>query len=488
MEMEVSAGENGQSLIDVRLQKLDRLVATGRNPFAETCHPTHTSVEIKEAFAQNGAELSTLVCVAGRILLFRLMGKASFINILDRDGTLQIYVSRDSVGDDAYAEFKNYDIGDIVGVEGMPFRTKTGEVTVRASAIRMVSKSLRSLPDKWHGLTDDDTIYRQRYLDLIVNGDSRRRFLQRSAIVREIRQFLWLRHFVEVETPTLQSIPGGAAARPFSTHLNALNREFYLRISLELYLKRMLVAGFDRVFEMGRVFRNEGLSRRHNPEFTMLEAYQAYADYRDMMTWIYDLIQHLCRTVLGTTEVGRGDGETIHLGGKWREVSYRQLILEVTGDADWFRRSKDEKLKMSELMGLEICPEWEDFEVTNNLFEKRVEPRLIQPTFVTHLPRELCPLAKVNSLDNGVLDVFELCINGQEIAPAYSEQNDPLVQRRAFEDQAGAEVYRIDEEFLRALEYGMPPSGGIGVGIDRLVMLLTGANNIRDTLLFPTVK
>jgi lysyl-tRNA synthetase class 2 len=220
----------------------------------------------------------------------------------------------------------------------------------------------------------------------------------------------------------------------------------------------------------------------------MLEAYQAYADYRDMMGWVYDLVQHLCRTVLGTTDVVRGNGETIPLGGTWREVSYRQLILEATGDEHWFRRSKDEKLRASEAMGLEICPEWEDFEVTGNLFEKRVEPRLIQPTFVTHLPRELCPLAKSNSIDSGVLDVFELCINGQEIAPAYSEQNDPIVQRRAFEEQAGAEVHRIDEDFLLALEYGMPPAGGIGVGVDRLVMLLTGADNIRDTLLFPTVK
>jgi lysyl-tRNA synthetase class 2 len=270
--------------------------------------------------------------------------------------------------------------------------------------------------------------------------------------------------------------------------MNSLDANFYLRISLELYLKRMLIAGFDRVFELGRVFRNEGLSRRHNPEFTLLEVYQAYTDFRGMMTLVYDLIQHLCKTVLKTTQVHLANGETLELGGKWREVTYKNLILEATQDPGWFQRTKAEKLSKCAEMGIEVNPELSDAEVTNNVFEKRVEPTLIQPTFVTHIPKELCPLAKINQEDPSVLDVFELCINGQEIAPAYSEQNDPIVQQEMFEHQVGEEIQNVDDDFLNAMKYGMPPAGGIGIGIDRLVILLTGASNIRDTILFPTLK
>jgi lysyl-tRNA synthetase, class II len=307
-------------------------------------------------------------------------------------------------------------------------------------------------------------------------------------VIAAIRRFLGERNFIEVETPVLQAVAGGAAAKPFVTHHNALDCDFFLRISLELYLKRLLVGGFDRVFEIGRNFRNEGLSRRHNPEFTMLEAYQAYSDYRGMMTLTRELIQAAAQAALGSLELTRPDGTVIDLGGIWREVPYRQLIVEETGDAEWFGRPKAEKIARAEALGLKIDPAWEDFEVTNEVFGKRIEPRLQQPTFVTHLPRELCPLAKLNREDPGVIDVFELIIGGMEIAPAYSEQNDPDVQRQMFLAQAGEEIQKVDEDFLTALEHGMPPAGGMGLGIDRLLILLTGAESIRDVILFPQLR
>ena len=384
--------------------------------------------------------------------------------------------------------FKKLDVGDIIGVEGRLFKTKTGEITVRAENYTLVSKSLRPLPEKWAGLTDDDKIYRQRYLDLIVNQPSRQRFRQRAKIIQEMRRYLWDRDFTEVETPVLQNVAGGAAARPFITHFNALDCTFYLRIALELYLKRMLVAGEDRVFEIGRVFRNEGLSRRHNPEFTMLELYQAYTDFRGMMELTQGLIQHLAKTVIGSLEIARPDGVTINLDGTWREAKYKDLIIEATGDADWFEYSRAEKLQKARALSIEVDEKLEDYEITNNIFEKIIEPKLIQPTFVTHIPRELCPLAKITQDDPSTIDVFELCINGQEIAPAYSEQNDPIIQRKMFEDQVGEEIQDMDADFLTALEYGMPPAGGLGLGIDRLVILLTGAESIRDTILFPSLK
>lgn len=479
--------DNTHDLYAVRMQKLEDLRARGEDPFRANCEQTHTS---KEALGllPDDLEEGPEVAVAGRIVAFRLMGKASFIKILDRDGLIQSYVSRDAIGQEAYADFKKLDLGDIVGVKGSLFRTKTGEVTVRATSYALVSKALRPLPEKWHGLTDNEQIYRQRYLDLIVNQESRERFKMRSAIIRDIRNFLWSKEFVEVEGPMLQNVAGGAAARPFITHFNALDCDFYLRIALELHLKRMLVGGFDRVFEIGRNFRNEGLSRKHNPEFTMLEVYQAYTDFRGMMTLIYDMIQSICKNVLGTTQVKRPDGQVIELGGQWAEKRYKDLVIEATGDAEWFSRSKEEKLKACKEMGIQVDPDLEDYEVTNNVFEKRVEPGLIQPTFVTHIPRELCPLAKLNQEDDSVLDVFELCINGQEIAPAYSEQNDPMVQKQMFEAQVGEETQNMDTDFLTALEHGMPPAGGMGVGIDRLCILLTGASSIRDTILFPAMR
>ena len=477
----------------VRLAKLEDLRSESQDPFSANWEPKHTSAQAHSLYTEpkenDASPDGPTVSIAGRIVAFRLMGKASFIKILDRDGRIQAYVSRDLLGEAAYKTFKKLDLGDIIGIEGSLFKTKTGEITVRAKSYRLLAKALRPLPEKWHGLTDSDQIYRQRYLDLITNDASRQRFRQRSHILQEIRNFLWQREFIEVETPTLQNVAGGAAARPFTTHFNALDCEFYLRISLELYLKRLLVGGFDRVFELGRVFRNEGLSRRHNPEFTLLELYQAYSDYRGMMSLIYDLIQHLCHKVLdGRTTLERSDGQTIELSGQWREATYRDLICDATEDTDWFSQSREAKLAWCTEAGIEVNAQAEDFEITHDVFEKRVEPSLIQPTFVTHLPKELCPLAKINSSDPSVLDVFELCINGQEIAPAYSEQNDPLLQREMFESQIGEERQDLDNDFLDALEYGMPPAGGIGIGIDRLCILLTGAESIRDTLLFPAMR
>ena len=482
--------DNTHDLYAVRLGKLEEMRARGENPFAANWDQSHTAVQAQALFPEGEdiEECDEEVSVAGRIIAFRLMGKASFLKIQDRSGQIQLYVKRDVIGEEEYSAFKKLDLGDIIGANGTLFKTKTGEITVRVKALRLVSKALRPLPEKWHGLTDSDQVYRQRYLDLIVNAESRERFNKRSAIIREIRKFLWSRDFQEVETPCLHNVAGGAAARPFQTHMNALDYDFYLRIALELHLKRMLVGGADRVFELGRIFRNEGLSRRHNPEFTMLEVYQAYTDYRGMMELIYSMIQHLCKEVIGSTQVQQPDGTVIELGGTWREARYKDLIIQATSDADWFSRSKEEKLARCKELHIEVDPTLEDFEVTNNVFEKVIEPTLIQPTFVTNIPRELCPLAKLNAEDPTVLDVFELCINGQEIAPAYSEQNDPLLQRTMFEAQVGEETQKLDQDFLTALEHGMPPAGGMGVGIDRLCILLTGAANIRDTILFPTLR
>ena len=472
----------------VRLEKLAQLRANGEDPFRANWNQSHISSECAQLLPE-GVEEGPEVSVAGRVVAIRVMGKASFVKILDRAGIQQCYFTRDALTERYDTHFKKLvDLGDFIGVRGKLFRTKTGEVTVRAADYGLVSKAVRPLPEKWAGLTDAEKIYRQRYLDLVVNEESRNRLFIRSRVIESIRKFLWSRQFTEVETPALHSVAGGAAARPFETHSNALDCDFYLRIALELHLKRCLVGGMDRVFEIGRVFRNEGVSIKHSPEFTMLEAYQAYTDYRGMMELVRSLIQNVCKEVLGTTVVTRPDGVAIELGGEWREAKYKDLIIERTGDAQWFSRTKEEKIAACKKLGLEEPrTDWEDFEVTNEIFGKLIEPTLLQPTFVTHIPKELCPLAKVTVGDDSTIDVFELCINGQEIAPAYSEQNDLGVQREMLKIQAGAETQKIDEDFLLALEHGMPPAGGLGIGIDRLVILLTGAANIRDVILFPTL-
>ena len=473
----------------VRRQKLNEMRATGFDPFRANVSPTHFSQAAKALYV-DGQDYATTVTVAGRLVTFRVQGGSSFVKIQDQEGQIQLYFRKDVLGEERYGIFKKLlDLGDIIGVTGALFKTKTGEVTVRVDAFTLVSKALRPLPEKWHGLSDPEQVYRQRYLDVIVNLESRSRLMLRSRIVSHIRRFLEARQFLEVETPVLEGTAGGAAARPFVTHHNALGADFYLRIATELRLKRMLVGGFDRVFEIGRIFRNEGVSRRHNPEFTMLEVYQAYSDYRGMMALIRDMLTSLCREVLGTTKIKHAaSGQEIEFAGEWREVRYKDLIKEATGDADWFSRPKAEKIAKAEAMGLGINPAWEEFEITNEIFSKKIEPTLIQPTFVTHLPKELCPLAKISADDPTTLDVFELTIGGMEVAPAYSEQNDPDVQRQMFEHQAGEEKQNIDHDFLLALEHGMPPAGGMGVGIDRLCILLTGAESIRDVILFPQLR
>ncbi|MEI6464256.1 MAG: lysine--tRNA ligase [Verrucomicrobiota bacterium] len=476
----------------VRRQKLADMRAAGYDPFRANVATTHFSGDALKAYV-DGQENTLPVTVAGRLVVIRDMGKSQFVKILDQQGQIQLYVKKDVIGEEAYASFKKLDLGDIIGARGTLFKTKTGEVTIRVDECKLVAKALRPLPEKWHGLSDPEQVYRQRYLDVIVNAESRQRLMLRSRIVSHTRRFLEDQKFIEVETPVLEGTAGGAAARPFVTHHNALDVDFFLRIATELRLKRMLVGGFDRVFEIGRIFRNEGVSRRHNPEFTMLEVYQAYSDYRGMMTLIKDLLTTLVRDVIqpadGSLKIKHAaSGQDIDFGGEWREVKYKDLIRTATGDADWFSRSKAEKIAKAEAMGLSIHPGWEEFEITNEIFSKKIEPTLIQPTFVTHLPKELCPLAKITADDPTTIDVFELTIGGMEVAPAYSEQNDPDVQRAMFEAQAGEEKQNIDYDFLLALEHGMPPAGGMGVGIDRLCILLTGAESIRDVILFPQLR
>ncbi len=472
----------------VRRQKLVDLRAAGSDPFRASFTPSHFSADAIKAYV-DGQDNTVAVAVAGRLVVIRDMGKSQFVKLLDQEGQIQIYLKKDVLGDDAYAAFKKLDLGDFIGVKGTLFKTKAGEITVRADSVTLVAKALRPLPEKWHGLTDPEQVYRQRYLDLIVNPESRARLRLRSGIVAAIRRYLDERRFIEVETPVLQSVAGGAAARPFVTHHQALGVDFFLRISLELYLKRLLVGGYDRVYEIGRNFRNEGISRRHNPEFTMLEVYQAYSDYRGMMALIKGMLTTICRDVLGKDKILHpASGQEIDFGGEWREVTYKDLIRTATGDPEWFTRSKEEHAAAAKTLGLQVEAQWQDFEITNEIFSKRVEPTLIQPTFVLNLPQELCPLAKTNAEDPTTLDVFELCIGGMEIAPAYSEQNDPDVQRVMFERQAGEEKQSVDQDFLLALEHGMPPAGGMGVGIDRLCILLTGAESIRDVMLFPQLR
>lgn len=475
------------SLIEQRKAKLAALRAKGIDPFKNKFTPSETCHAARANYVE-GRE----VAVAGRITAHRDMGKSMFIDVRDQSGRIQVYAQKNVLGDEQWNIFTHLDLGDFIGARGTLFTTKTGEISVKLSSFTILAKSLRPPPAKYYGLEDTEIRYRQRYLDLIANPQVKDIFLMRSEVVREIRSFLHNRGFVEVETPMMQSIPGGAAAQPFVTHHNALGCNFYLRIALELYLKRLLVGGIDRVFEIGRNFRNEGLSRKHNPEFTMLEAYQAYGDYESMMELVQGLVCHVAENVLDTLNIEHKDSEgkvtkTINLTPPWRRVKYKDLIREKAG-ADWFDVSPAERRQRAHDLSAEIGKEYEDFEVTGAVFEKLIEPTLIQPTFVTHLPKELVPLAKLSAEDPGTVEVFECCINGQEIAPAYSEQNDAIEQRERLEHQAGGEHQKLDEDFLVALEYGMPPAGGMGMGIDRLCMMLLGQESIRDVILFPQLK
>src|SRR3954469_20459087 len=478
------------ALMEQRKAKLAALRAKGIDPFQNKFTPSETCHAARSNYVE-GRE----VAVAGRITAHRDMGKSMFINVRDQSGGIQVYAQKNVLGDEQWDIFTHLDLGDFIGVSGTLFTTKTGEISIKLASFTILAKSLRPPPAKYYGLEDTEIRYRQRYLDLIANLPVKDVFLMRSEIIREIRNFLHARGFVEVETPMMQAIPGGAAAQPFKTFHNALGCEFYLRIALELYLKRLLVGGIDRVFEIGRNFRNEGLSRKHNPEFTMLEAYQAFGDYESMMELVQSMICQVAQNVLGTLQIEHKDAEgkvlrTINLTPDWRRVKYKDLVREKAG-ADWFDITPDARRKraMEDLkLGGDIAAAYEDFEVTGAVFEKLIEPTLIQPTFVTHLPKQLVPLAKLSPEDPSTVEVFECCINGQEIAPAYTEQNDPIEQRERLEHQAGGEQQKLDEDFLVALEHGMPPAGGMGLGVDRLCMMLLGQESIRDVILFPQLK
>lgn len=590
--------EETNSLIHQRLAKLKALRERGIDPFRNRFTPTEKCADARANYAE-GRE----VALAGRVSAHRDMGKSMFIDIKDQSGRIQVYAQKNVLGEEQFEVFRHLDLGDFLGVKGTLFTTKTGEISVKISSFVILAKALRPPPEKWHGLADTETRYRQRYLDLMANDEVKRIFLLRSQIIHEIRAFLHSRGYVEVETPMMQAIPGGAAAQPFVTHHNALGCNFYLRIALELYLKRLLVGGVDRVFEIGRIFRNEGLSRKHNPEFTMLEAYEAYGDYESMMDLVQSMICHVAQKVVGTLliprnrnhelssklnlclvelrheglmplvrvnqlseldlakatnwikqeqdEIGRlidaignrpywelaqdalrvtgvaeeklfgqeasksglfhrtghplqqakdcferirsglapftNEPHTINLMPPWRRAKYRDLVREKAGD-DWFQLTPAQRRVNAVKLGSEIGEAYEDFEVTQAVFEKLIEPTLIDPVFVTHAPKELIPLAKLSPDDPATVEVFECCINGAEIAPAYTEQNDPIQQRERLEHQAGGEQQKLDEDFLVALEHGMPPAGGMGLGIDRLCMMLLGQENIRDVILFPQMK
>jgi lysyl-tRNA synthetase class 2 len=610
--------DDTNSLIEQRRAKLKALEAKNIFPFKNKFTPAIGCGEARAKFEKGELAEHAQVSIAGRITAHREMGKSMFIDVRDQSGRLQIYAQKNHLEETApgsWEIFTHLDLGDFIGATGTLFRTKTNEPSVKIESFTILSKALRPPPAKWHGLEDTEIRYRQRYLDLMANPEVKDVFLKRSEIIREIRNFLHARGFVEVETPMMQAIPGGAAAQPFKTHHNALGCDFYLRIALELYLKRLLVGGVDKVFEIGRNFRNEGLSRKHNPEFTMLEAYQAFGDYESMMELVESMVKHVAQKVLGTLIVKRpcktnvkviidelvrrledlskeakdisddnktrqqvaeqirknvtplldhlielratitpevsiddmcliirplvyeagfqlalqmtsaqksdwfkstnapslDDPLTIscmkvgkHLGfglqrlkielenptidlGKWKRAKYKDLVREKAG-ADWFEISPEARRQRAHDLGAEITKDYADFEVTGAVFEKLIEPTLIQPTFVTHLPKELVPLAKLSPDDPTTVEVFECCINGQEIAPAYTEQNDPIEQRERLEHQAGGEQQKLDEDFLVALEHGMPPAGGMGMGIDRLCMMLLGQESIRDVILFPQLK
>ena len=516
-------------LLKVRRDKLADLQANGRDPFQITkFDQTHHSLEVKKLYEAHEAELlkdrkeldvtgldeeqakeaqkkdyeerrsimdasPIHVAIAGRMMFKRVMGKASFCNIQDLQGNIQVYVARDAIGTDSYADFKKSDIGDIFGLEGFAFRTRTGEISIHAEKMTLLSKSLQILPEKFHGLTDTDTRYRQRYVDLIMNQDSKNVFIKRSQIIKEIRNFLAGRDFMEVETPMLVSNAGGAAARPFETHYNALNEDVKLRISLELYLKRLIVGGLERVYEIGRVFRNEGVDTRHNPEFTLMELYQAYTDYEGMMELTESMFRYLAEKVCGSTKISY-NGIEIDLGKPFARLTMNDAIKKYTG-IDFDEVADDEAAKkLADEHHIEYEDRHKKGDIINLFFEEYCEKELIQPTFIMDHPIEISPLTKKKPSDPNKVERFELFINTWEMCNAYSELNDPIDQRERFKahdalaDAGDEEANHTDEDFLNALEIGMPPTGGIGYGIDRLVMLLTDSQAIRDVLLFPTMK
>lgn len=482
----------------VRRQKMDSIREAGLDPFGQRFERTNLTNELHEQFeAVSKEELeereAVEVVVAGRIMTKRSKGKVGFANIQDLGGQIQIYVRKDAIGEEAYEIFKRADLGDIVGIKGTLFKTNVGELTIKALEFTFLTKSLRPMPEKFHGLQDVEQRYRQRYLDLMTNDESKKAFITRSQIIRSIRNFLDNKGYLEVETPMLNSVAGGAAARPFVTHHNALDAQMYMRIAIELYLKRLIVGGLEKVYEIGRVFRNEGVSTRHNPEFTLLELYEAYADYEDIMNLTEDLFVHVAQEVLGTTQVQYGE-DVIDLSKGWKRMHMVDAVKEATGVDFWKEMTKEEAQALAKEHHVEIKDTMEVGHIINEFFEQKIEESLVQPTFVYGHPVEISPLAKKNPEDPRFTDRFELFIVRREHANAFTELNDPIDQRERFEsqmvekEQGNDEAHEMDEDFLEALEYGMAPTGGLGIGIDRLIMLLTNSQSIRDVLLFPLMR
>ena len=474
--------QSGNEYREQRIANLRKLEELGFNPYGQAFERTRLS-EIRADFAEDKT-----VRAAGRLMTVRRMGKASFATISDGTANFQIFIKKDLLSEQQFQGFSYLDLGDFVGVEGRLFTTRMGEPTIEVHAWNFLGKAILQPPEKYHGLQDVEERYRKRYLDLMMNPESRDRFNKRSAILAEIRNFLHARGFTEVETPMMQPQAGGAAAKPFYTHHNALDTEMVMRIAPELYLKRLIVGGFDKIFELGKDFRNEGIDRTHNPEFTVLEVYEAYGDRSSMKAIIEGLLPHLCEKVLGRMTVEYGEAkEVLDFTPPYREIAYRDAVKQVMGD-DWFELTVEQARAKAEAQGVAVDPAWTHLLVTHEVYGKLVEKTLRQPTFVTRIPRQFVPLAKACPDDPELVDVFEFVVAGKELFPGYTEQNDPLAQRKAFADQAGDDPEKIDEDFITALEHGMPPTGGLGMGIDRLVMMLTGTEVIRDVILFPQMK
>lgn len=474
----------------IRRQKLQKLLDAGQNPYEITSWGvTHRSQQILNSFDElEGKE----VTIAGRMTSRRVMGKASFAHLLDGEGDIQIYVRRDDVGEEPYMAFKQDDIGDILGVKGTVFKTQTGEISVHATEVKLLCKSLKVLPEKFHGLTDTDLRYRQRYVDMIVNPEVRDTFRKRSKIIAAVREFLDSRGFIEVDTPVLHTLEIGASARPFRTHHNALDLDMFLRIETELYLKRLIVGGFEKVYEVGRIFRNEGMDATHNPEFTSVETYQAYVDYKEVMEMVEQLYEFVAMKALGTTDVTY-QGEVIHLKAPWKRITMADAVKEACGEDYNAWQSDEEARAICDKRDVHVEKDATKGDCLAALFDEYVEASLVQPTFIIDYPVEISPLAKRKPENPNLTERFEFFITGHEMGNAFSELNDPIDQRRRFEDQVALRASQgihaeVDEDFVNALEYGMPPTGGLGFGLDRLIMLLTDSSTIRDVLLFPTMK
>jgi len=489
--------DESNELIQQRIRKLEVLRKEGVDPFPNDFKVTHTTSEVHETYGSKSEEelksIDEHFSLAGRVMAIRDFGKTSFIQIQDGKGRIQAYIQKTAVGDQAFKHFKTFDIGDIIGLEGKVFRTKTGELTILADVLRLLVKSLRPLPEKWHGLTDIEARYRQRYLDLIANPRVREVFLTRIRAIQGIRDFFTRRGFVEVETPMLHPIPGGATAKPFKTHHNALDMDLYMRVAPELFLKRLVIGGLERIFEINRCFRNEGISTLHNPEFTMLEFYQAYATYEDMMAVTEELLCSMVQEIHGKLSLTY-QGKEIEFTRPWRRIRFKEAVLEYGKFDPMILNDSSKAIEVAKGLGLELKKGTSHGRVLADLFKEVVEPRLHQPTFITHYPTEVSPLSRRNGKDPTVVDRFELFIEGREIANGFSELNDPVDQRERFVQQLKersdeVDFYlRLDEDFLRALEFGMPPTAGEGIGIDRWVMLLTDSSSIRDVIFFPLLR